>query len=94
MLPQVTLYLLAALSGYWCMELTTDDSDDSLVKIIEGCEWTSRQNVISEILLDRYRKYAMYNFFLLDDVCAVHEWNKNLKDPEFSESSEVEDTSK
>ncbi|KXJ72664.1 hypothetical protein RP20_CCG017453 [Aedes albopictus] len=92
MLPQVTLYLLAALSGYWCMELTTDDSDDSLVKIIEGCEWTSRQNVISEILLDRYRKYAMYNFFLLDDVCAVHEWNKNLKDPEFSESSEVEDS--
>lgn len=91
-LVQVTLTLLAAVTGYCCLE--TDESDGGLAKVIQGCEWISRQNVISEILLDRYRKYAMYNFFLLDDVCAVYEWNKNLKDPEFNENNEAEERSK
>lgn len=89
---QVTLTFLAAVTGYCCLE--TEESDGGLAKIIQDCEWISRQNVISDILLDRYRKYAMYNFFLLDDVCAVHEWNKNLKDPEYSENGESADMGK
>lgn len=64
---------------------TDGGGGDELARIINGCEWTSRQNVISEILLERYRKYVMDRFFLLNDVCAVYEWNKNLKEPEFNQ---------
>lgn len=66
----------------------TGGSGEELARIINGCEWTSRQNVISEILLERYRKYVMDRFFLLDDVCAVYEWNKNAKEPEFNQVEE------
>ncbi|XP_055610210.1 leucokinins-like [Uranotaenia lowii] len=73
--------------------LELEESDAKLVKIINGCEWISRQNVISEILLDRYRKYVMDNFFLLDDVCAVHEWNKNSRGAsELTEDSDAENS--
>lgn len=87
-LLQVALTLMVAVAGYCCFAF--DESNDGLANIIHDCEWISKQNMISDILLDRYRKYAMYNFFLLDDVCAVYEWNKNLKDPEYNENNEVE----
>lgn len=87
MLRKVILFLLAAVSGLCCLKI--DESDDSLVSLIENCEWTTKQNVVSEILLERYREYVLYNFFLMNDVCAVYEWNKFLKDSEYSENNTV-----
>lgn len=92
MVLKVILSLLAAVSGLCCSDI--DESDDSLISLIESCEWTTRQNVISEILLERYRKYVMYNFFLMDDVCAVYEWDKSTKDPEYSENNTIDEKSK
>uniref|UniRef100_A0A1Q3FRG0 Putative preproleucokinin n=1 Tax=Culex tarsalis TaxID=7177 RepID=A0A1Q3FRG0_CULTA len=95
-MTRLVLHLVLALvASGTVMALEQDQGDaseangDELTRIINGCEWTSRQNVISEILLERYRKYVMDRFLLLDDVCAVHEWNKNLKEPkEFGEENE------
>ncbi|KAL1402363.1 hypothetical protein pipiens_001865 [Culex pipiens pipiens] len=85
-MPRLVLHLVLTLVAGTVLALDQDqqqdggsDGSDELARIINGCEWTSRQNVISEILLERYRKYVLDRFLLLDDVCAVHEWNKNLK---------------
>lgn len=84
------LVLTLVVAATVALDRDGQDSDGAdLARIINGCEWTSRQNVISEILLERYRKYVMDRFFLLDDVCAVYEWHKNLKEPEFSEDNDV-----
>lgn len=89
---QLTTLALALVASGTVMALEQDASEDGdeLARIINGCEWTSRQNVISEILLERYRKYVTDRFLTLDDVCAVYEWNKNLKEPkEFGDGNEL-----
>lgn len=85
-MPRLVLHLVLTVVAGTVLALDQDqqqdggsDGSDELARIINGCEWTSRQNVISEILLERYRKYVLDRFLLLDDVCAVYEWNKNLK---------------
>ncbi|XP_055638472.1 leucokinins-like [Toxorhynchites rutilus septentrionalis] len=82
------LVLLAAVAESCCIDF--DGSEYGLTKIINGCEWINRQNVISEILLDRYRKYVTNQFFLMEDVCAVYERNKNSRDSE-TYGNEVEE---
>ncbi|XP_058451172.1 leucokinins [Malaya genurostris] len=69
--------LLAAVVGFRCSELKA--SDKRLVEIISDCEWTARKNLISETLLDRYRRHVMNSFFQHNDVCAVHEWSKHVR---------------
>ncbi|XP_058822396.1 leucokinins-like [Topomyia yanbarensis] len=81
--------LLAAVVGFRCSEL--DTSDRRLVDILNGCEWVTRRNVISEALLERYRKYMMQIFFIQDDVCAVYEWNKHLRENELAEENGLEE---
>ncbi|XP_055548306.1 leucokinins-like [Wyeomyia smithii] len=81
----LALSLLAAVTECSCVQL--DSSDYRLNDILDGCEWITKRNVVYDMLLNRYRSYAIHNFFQLDDICAVYEWNKNLKNAGTSEQN-------